>query len=115
MRGLQADIKEIILQQWGEEPENIDLRCSEVFDENDLAEEEQEQVPPVPTPSDSDSDADLFSVETACAFCSQVVTFVCKARDPGIRNLQSVLVTQDLEFTCWDCVREYGIEGLRQQ
>lgn len=109
MRGNRVDLKEVVLVQQEELPENVALRCGESLDdssddEGDLQEVEREQVQQVPTPR-----KDLYLVETACGICKSQVVFVCKASQSGIRNLQSSLVDEDLEFSCYNCL--HGITG----
>lgn len=112
MRGNRVDLKDIVLVQQGEEPENVALLCGETIesdDEGDLQEEEREQVQQVPTPRT------VYLVETECENCYARLQFVCRASHPGIRNLQSSLVSGDLGLTCYACVEENGLQGHRQQ
>lgn len=110
MRGNCVDLRDIVLVQQGELPENVNLRCGESLetsdDEGDNQEVEREQVQRVPPPR-----GDLYLVESACGICESRVVLVCRASNPGIRNLQLALVDGDLEFTCQDC--SYGIQGAQ--
>ncbi|UJQ88226.1 E7 protein [Eumops bonariensis papillomavirus type 1] len=123
MRGEKPNVKDIILTGFGEQPENVALRCGESMpesdDEVDIVDEslehqevEQEQVQRVYTPSsssDSEFDKDLYSVQTECPFCGFVIVFVCKANHPGIRRLQEGLVSEELQPICYHCVSRYGL------
>lgn len=102
------DLKDIVLYQHREVPENVALYCEESIesDENEgnLQEEEREQVQQVPTPRT------LYLVETECVYCSRRIQFACEASHPGIRNLQSVLVSGDLELACYNCIAQNGVQ-----
>lgn len=115
MRGGAPNLKDIVLVELGEVPENVSLRCGEemldsdddveFLDESLDLEEEQEQVQRVPTPRDRD----LYSIEVSCPFCEDRLVFVTRASSAGIRQLQQVLVSSELAPVCEVCVSRYGL------
>lgn len=94
MRGLNVDLRDIILDEL---PEQVDLHCDEVLQEE---EEEEQQVHP--------RCRDLYQVAICCGLCNQPINFVCIAGIRTLRDLEQLLLGS-LEFVCVGCVREHRL------
>ncbi|AHJ81403.1 putative E7 oncogenic protein [Rhinolophus ferrumequinum papillomavirus 1] len=94
MRGSHIDLRDIILQ---EEPENIDLRCDEILQE----EEEEQQVHGLIS-------RQAFQVAICCGLCQRPIKFVCLTTILALRQLEQLLFGP-LDFVCVRCVNTHEL------
>lgn len=96
MRGNKVDLQEIILQ---EVPENVDLHCAEVLQEEEEVEVEEEQQ------VHEEIIREPYEVSIRCGVCDKPIRCVCLASISAIRELQQLLFGP-LQFVCVPCVND---------
>lgn len=92
MRGDKPALRDLIS---AEEPDNIDLYCHEIIEEEAI--EQQPEVEFQPSPA-----YEIVSFVGGCGDCNSDICFIVKATREAVRSLQELLL-QDLQFVCYQC------------